>query len=52
MTAIIEMFRFSFLGKGEFSLWSISYSIVVTLVILFFGVVIFNKTEKNFVDTI
>jgi lipopolysaccharide transport system permease protein len=52
MTAIIEMFRYSFLGKGEFSLWSISYSIMVTLVILFIGIVIFNKTEKNFVDTI
>jgi lipopolysaccharide transport system permease protein len=52
MTAIIEMFRYSFLGKGEFSPWSISYSIVVTLVILFLGIVIFNKTEKNFVDTI
>jgi lipopolysaccharide transport system permease protein len=52
MTGIIEAFRFSFLGKGEFSLWSIGYSVLVTLVVLFFGVIIFNKTEKNFVDTI
>lgn len=52
MTAIIEMFRYSFLGKGEFSLWSIGYSILITLVILILGIVIFNKTEKNFVDTI
>ncbi len=52
MTGIIEAFRYSFLGKGEFSLWSIGYSSMITLLILFFGVLIFNKTEKNFVDTI
>lgn len=52
MTGIIEAFRYSFLGKGEFSLWSIGYSALITVVILFFGILIFNKTEKNFVDTI
>lgn len=52
MTGIIEAFRFAFLGQGEFTLWSMCYSIAVTLVVLFFGVIIFNKTEKNFVDTI
>lgn len=52
MTGIIEAFRFAFLGKGEFDAWSIGYSVLVTLVVLFAGIVIFNKTEKNFVDTI
>jgi lipopolysaccharide transport system permease protein len=52
MTGIIEAFRFAFLGKGEFSVWSIGYSGLVTIVVLFLGVIIFNKTEKNFVDTI
>ena len=52
MTGIIEAFRFAFLGRGEFTLWSICYSIAVTIVVLFLGVIIFNKTEKNFVDTI
>ena len=52
MTGIIEAFRYAFLGKGEFTLWSIGYSTVVTLVILFLGIIIFNKTERNFVDTI
>jgi lipopolysaccharide transport system permease protein len=52
MTGIIEAFRYAFLGKGEFTLWSIGYSTAVTLVILFLGIIIFNKTEKNFVDTI
>ena len=52
MTGIIEAFRFAFLGKGEFTLWSIGYSTCVTLVLLTLGILIFNKTEKNFVDTI
>lgn len=52
MTGIIEAFRYAFLGKGEFSAWSISYSVLVTIIVLFLGVIIFNKTEKNFVDTI
>jgi lipopolysaccharide transport system permease protein len=52
MTAIIEAFRFAFLGRGEFSFWSLGYSACVTLVITFIGVMIFNKTERNFVDTV
>lgn len=52
MTGIIEAFRFVVLGKGEFTLASIGYSVVVTLIVLAAGIVIFNRTEKNFVDTI
>jgi lipopolysaccharide transport system permease protein len=52
MTGIIEAFRYALLGKGEFSTWSICYSVIITLTVLFFGIIIFNKTEKNFVDTI
>lgn len=52
MTGIIEAFRFAFLGKGEFTFLSIGYSTIFTIVVLFFGIIIFNKTEKNFVDTI
>ena len=52
MTGIIECFRYSFLGKGEFTIGSLSYSVITTLVVLVLGIVIFNKTEKNFVDTI
>jgi lipopolysaccharide transport system permease protein len=52
MTGIIEAFRYAFLGKGEFTTWSICYSVIVTLIVLFLGILIFNKTEKNFVDTI
>ncbi len=52
MTGIIEAFRFAFLGKGEFTVQSIGYSVGITLFVLAIGIVIFNRTEKNFVDTI
>jgi lipopolysaccharide transport system permease protein len=52
MTGIIEAFRYSFLGKGEFSALSIGYSTLITAIVVFFGVIIFNKTEKTFVDTV
>ena len=52
MTGIIEAFRYAFLGKGTFTTGSIGYSALVTIVVLFVGILIYNKTEKNFVDTI
>jgi len=52
MTGIIEAFRYGFLGQGELTLQSIGYSTVFTFISLILGVVIFNKTEKTFVDTI
>jgi len=52
MTGIIEAFRYAFLGKGTFTPWSIGYSAIITIIVLFFGILIYNKTEKNFVDTI
>ncbi|TDP59207.1 ABC transporter permease [Flavobacterium dankookense] len=52
MTGVIEAFRYAFLGTGEFTAASLGYSAVVTIIILFLGIIIFNKTEKNFVDTI
>ncbi len=52
MTCIIETFRYSFFSKGEFSSFSLLYSTFVTLIVLIFGIIIFNKTEKSFVDTI
>jgi lipopolysaccharide transport system permease protein len=52
MTGIIEAFRFGFLGQGEFTLNTFGYSVIFTLISLVLGVIIFNKTEKTFVDTV
>ena len=52
VTGIIEAFRYGFLGQGELTTTSFGYSAIFTVVVMFLGVIIFNKTEKNFVDTI
>lgn len=49
---IIELFRSGWLGAGEISFmyWGISW--ITTFVVVFIGIVMFNKVEKNFMDTI
>lgn len=51
-TSIIETFRFGFLGAGSFNATYFIYSIAATVIILFTGILIFNKVEKNFMDTV
>lgn len=52
VTPIIFAFKYAFLGTGtiEYGYWGISW--VVTLIVLITGVVIFNKVEKTFMDTV
>ena len=52
MTALIETFRYSFLGAGTFDPWQLLYSTVATSVIFCFGVLLFNKVERTFMDTV
>jgi len=52
LSPILEGFKYAFLGKGHFSWLSLGYSAGVAVVILLVGVVIFNKTERNFIDTV
>lgn len=52
ITSVIETFRFGFLNKGSFSWELLGYSSLVTVIVLFTGIVIFNKVEKTFVDTV
>jgi len=52
MTSIIETFRFGFLGSGTFSWYSLGLSAVITAALTLAGIIIFNKVEKNFIDTV
>ena len=49
---IVEAFRYAFTGNGTFSILYLGISIVVTLIILLGGVIIFNRVEKTFMDTL
>ena len=52
MTAVIETFRLGFLGTGTFSWNLLGYSTIITTIILLAGIIIFNKVQKSFVDTV
>lgn len=52
VTPIINAFRYAFMGIGEFNLAYYLISWGVTLVVLFCGVLLFNKVEKTFMDTV
>jgi len=49
---LMELFRYGYLGAGTVSLTMLAYSAGVTFVILFIGVVMFNKVERTFMDTV
>ena len=49
---IVETFRYSFTGNGTFSIFYLLISFAVTIVVLFIGIMIFNRIEKTFMDTI
>ena len=52
VTPIIETFRAGFLGAGDASWPRLAYSFGFMLVVLLIGVVIFNRVEKTFIDTV
>jgi lipopolysaccharide transport system permease protein len=53
ITPIIETFKYGFLGAGEFIGWGwLTYSLSFMLVLLLLGIVIFNRVQKSFMDTV
>jgi lipopolysaccharide transport system permease protein len=52
MTGIIETFRYGFFGSGSFSWDLLGYSILFAIIALAAGIIVFNRVEKNFVDTV
>lgn len=49
---IIESFRTTALGIGDFDMYKLLYTSIISTIIFLIGLVIFNKTEKSFIDTI
>lgn len=52
LTPIFEAFKYGFLGCGSLSWGGLLYSTVFMLVALFFSIIIFNRVERNFMDTV
>ena len=49
---IIEAFRYGFTNHGQFNIGDLIYSTICMVVLLFVGIILFNKTEKTFMDTV
>ena len=49
---IMEGYRYAFLGSGRYEMFYWLISLGVTVVVAFLGIVVFNKVEKNYIDTV
>jgi len=52
LTSIMETFKFGMLGVGEFSWAALGYTAGFAAFILALGIVVFNKIQRTFMDTV
>lgn len=52
LVSLFDYMRFAFLGVGSFALSDFIFPTVFSVVILFFGILVFNKVQKTFMDTV
>lgn len=52
MVAIVETFRYAFLGAGAIQPAQLAVSLAVTIVVLAIGIIMFSRVEKSFMDTV
>ena len=52
LTGIIEFFKYGFLGVGCHDWWMLGYSFGFMVVLLAIGIVVFNKVQRSFMDTV
>lgn len=52
MSGIIESFRFGFLGQGSFNIELFIYSICIAGLFLVVGLIMFNRIQRSFMDTV
>ena len=52
VTPIVNLFRYAYLGIGEIEWFFYGISWIITLVVLFIGIMLFSKVEKTFMDTV
>lgn len=52
LTSILEAFKFGVLGAGTFSWWTLAYSAGFISVLLAVGIIVFNRIQRSFIDTV
>jgi lipopolysaccharide transport system permease protein len=52
LTGIVEFFKYGMLGVGCHDWWMLGYSFTFMVVLLALGIVVFNKVQRSFMDTV
>ncbi len=52
LTGILEFFKYGFLGVGCHDWWMLGYSFAFMVVLMAIGIVVFNKVQRSFMDTV
>ena len=52
LTGIVEFFKYGMLGVGNHEWWMLGYSFGFMVVLLAIGIIVFNKVQKSFMDTV
>lgn len=52
MTSLIEAFKYATIGQGYFSWFAIGYSFLFMCILLVVGIVVFNRIQRSFMDTV
>lgn len=52
VTPVMEAIKYSLLGQGQFNWLWLGYSAAFTLMLLICGLMLFNKVQKSFMDTV
>jgi lipopolysaccharide transport system permease protein len=49
---IMEAFKYSFTGKGSFDVMGLGYAAIFMVLVLLVGILVFNRVERTFMDTV
>lgn len=52
LVGLFDYMRYAYLGVGSFNTFNLLYPITFAILILFLGIIIFNKVQKTFMDTV
>lgn len=52
LTSIVEFFKYGMLGVGCHEWWMLAYSFCFMIVLLLVGIVVFNRVQRSFMDTV
>jgi len=52
LTQVIEGFRFMLLDTGTFTWFGFAYTLAICITLFLLGLIVFNRTEKTFIDTV